>query len=558
MDNPGGNPFLERPAKQPEEQPIEAKLADYSILSRRPPLPEAVCPQSPILWRESFAVLMLVVFCDAIIYRGQGFAGYALLFAVAPALLAFGSPSLRGGGRVWLVGAMLGILAVKLLWCGTWWLVTAGFALLAAFAAAMSGLCPYVLETMAFLAQSVLGYEGVLQHCRSLNKFGPAIGRTKWLSIGLPLIVFGMFSLIFIFANPDILKAFGEYLHEWFLTLRQWLLRFSPSAGEVFFWITVLWISIGLLRPAIRRALGDEESSDLAASSDSAATASAAPEYAAYRNMLATVIALFAFYLAFEFKTLWFRVFPQGFYYSGYAHEGAAWLTGALGLSTLILSLVFRGRVLQDPRLPRLRTLAWIWSLENMLLAVAVYHRLYIYIGFNGMTRMRMVGIFGMTAVVVGFVLVVWKIVHGHNLVWLVRRHLLTVALAAYLFMLIPVDTIVVSYNVGRILDGDPAPSVQISVHPISSEGVLLLEPLLDCKDDVIREGVRAMLAKRQSMAERLAEQRKDLGWTSYQISDRMVLDALRKDSARWEQYSDPDQRNAALRRFDDYAYQWF
>ena len=48
--------------------------------------------------------------------------------------------------------------------------------------------------------------------------------------------------------------------------------------------------------------------------------------YPAFRNTLLTVIALFAAYLVFEFKTLWFRVFPEGFYYSGYAHQGAAWL----------------------------------------------------------------------------------------------------------------------------------------------------------------------------------------------------------------------------------------
>ena len=174
-------------------------------------------------------------------------------------------------------------------------------------------------------------------------------------------------------------------------------------------------------------------------------------------------------------------------------------------MATAVLSLVFRGRMLCDPRLPRLRRLAWLWSLENMLLAAAVYHRLYIYIGFNGMTRMRMVGIFGMTAVLVGFLLVIWKIVHRRSFLWLVRRHLWTVAMTAYVFLLTPVDTIVTSYNVGRILAGDPAPSVQISDHPISAEGILLLEPLADAKNpkvpDEIREGVRAMLAERRDQA---------------------------------------------------------
>ena len=103
-----------------------------------------------------------------------------------------------------------------------------------------------------------------------------------------------------------------------------------------------------------------------------------------------------------------------------------------------------------------------------MLLAIAVYHRLYIYIGFNGMTRMRMVGIFGISAVLVGFLLVLWKIARNRGFLWLLHRHLWTVAMAVYVYSVIPVDVVVVQYNVHRILAGDPAQSVQISVHPIA------------------------------------------------------------------------------------------
>ena len=85
----------------------------------------------------------------------------------------------------------------------------------------------------------------------------------------------------------------------------------------------------------------------------------------AYVAMLVDLY-LFAVYLALQFQTLWFRVFPKGFYYSGYAHDGAAWLSAALALATAALSAIFRGAVLQDPRLPRLLALpkpaGWINS----------------------------------------------------------------------------------------------------------------------------------------------------------------------------------------------------
>ena len=286
-------------------------------------------------------------------------------------------------------------------------------------------------------------------------------------------------------------------------TFRQWLIEFSPHPAEMVFWCVVAWIAIGMLRPLLSRPLFEERARwEQQLSGKRGGAPSPSPLYAACRNTLATAIVLFAVYLVFEFQTLWCRVFPPGFYYSGYAHQGAAWLTVALALATLILSLAFRGSILHDPRVRGLKLLAWIWSLENVLLAIAVYHRLYIYIGFNGLTRMRMVGICGISAVLAGFLLVLWKIARNRGVLWLLRRHLWTVAIAVYLYSLMPVDVLVVRYNARRILAGDSAPSVQISVHPISAEGLLHLPPLLDCEDDIVREGVTAYLADALDQAE--------------------------------------------------------
>jgi hypothetical protein len=323
--------------------------------------------------------------------------------------------------------------------------------------------------------------------------------------------------------------------------------------------VAVLWIAIGLLRPVVSRTFFEETPGSAEGASDSMRETTESPLYLAYRNTLLTVIVLFAVYLGFEFKTLWFRVFPIGFYYAGYAHEGAAWLTLALALATAILSFIFRGRLLNDPRLTRLRRLAWIWSAENLLLAIAVYNRLYIYIGFNGMTRMRIIGLFGMTAVVVGFILVLRKIAMNRGFIWLLRRHLWTLALTIYLFALTPVDAIWVGYNVRRILAGDLAPSVQISEHPIDSQGILCLPPLADCEDETIREGVLAMLAQRQADAESTLLSRQEKGWTAIQIVDYMLLDRLRRPNSPWQKYADSRQRDATFQRYKDYAYtRWY
>jgi hypothetical protein len=378
-----------------------------------------------------------------------------------------------------------------------------------------------------------------------------------WLSVVLPTTTALVFSTLFVLANPDLMAAFGEQIAQWLDTTRDWLMRAAPEPLEVLFWLAVLWISTGLLRPVMGGSGWDENSPDRADGRGSAKQ-QPSPLYPAFRNTLIVVIALFAVYLVFEFNTLWFRVFPDGFHYSGYAHEGAAWLTVALALATVVLSAIFRGDVLRDPRLPKLQRMAWIWSFENLLLALAVYNRLFIYIGFNGMTRMRIIGLFGISAVVVGFLLVVWKIARHRDFVWLIRRHLWTVAIAVYLWAITPVDMITVRYNVQRILSGDPAPSVQISVHPISSEGVPLLLPLLECDDPVVRDGIRAMLAERLEQAETAALRREQLGWTAYQIADEVMLDRLRSAKPLWARYEDRGERAASLATFHEYAYQWY
>jgi len=434
-----------------------------SIESPPPPvLAEEVREKTPISWRELLVVLVLIVLCDLTIYRGRGFAGYAVLFAVAPMLLMFGAYRPRFGPFVWLVGLMMLVGAAKLLWCGSALMVGSGFVLLVAFAMAVSGLTPYVVEVVVFASQSILGgYEGLGQYGRWLAGASPDARRVSWLNYILPILTLIAFSSLFILANPDLLTLFNEQLQKIVERLRIWIADYARLT-EVLFWLAVMWISVGLLRPVLVRPKSDDASDDTSDDVPAATGETVEPAqpsmYLAFRNTLITVIVLFAVYLVFEFRTMWGREFEEGFYYSGYAHNGAAWLTVALALATLLLSMVFRGRVLLDPRVRNLRRLSWLWSLENFVLAVVVYHRMSIYVDFNGMTRMRTVGIFGMSAVVIGFILVLYKISRGRSFLWLVRGHLWTLALIVFLYALTPVDTIVVKYNVNRILSGDLLP----------------------------------------------------------------------------------------------------
>ncbi len=523
-----------------------------------PPHEEPPSEQPSVTWLELVSILLMVVLADLTVYRSHGFAGYAVFFALAPLLLLLGSPKRCLSGWLLTTGLMLLVVAGRLVWCGSGLQAACGLFVLVAFSMAMAGMRPFVLELVVYGSQTFLaGYEGLAVYRRTADRLSPIRGPSSWLNFGLPAAAFLVFGLIFIVANPNLLTWFNDSL-EWMLTaLRESIIEIVPDWREALFWAGVLWLTIGLLRPVAGPMLAklaariERPADDLAATAD-------APLYVPFRNTLLTVIGLFAVYLAFEFWTMWFREFPEKFHYSGYAHEGAAWLTVALALATVLLSLIFRGSALRDARLPRLRRMAWIWSFENMLLAAAVYNRMLIYIGFNGMTWMRTVGFFGITCVVVGFGLVVWKIIQNRSFAWLLRHHMLALAFCIYLFALTPVDALVHRYNVQRIMSGDSAPSVQISVHPISTEGVPVLLPLAECPNEIVREGVLAMLADRHDEAKRLAQANEQKGWTTYQGSEQVLLNLLDKHQSKWSHYANLQKRKVALAAFHDYAYQWY
>jgi hypothetical protein len=452
---------------------------------------------------------------------------------------------------------MLVLLCVKLIWNGNDLAVVAGAALIIAAAMSLAGQKPFVLEGFLFASQVIpAGVLALGTYARSAVTSRTRARKSNWPAILLPGLTLAMFSAIFVMANPDLLSWVSQGWTDAVRRFRHWLINYGPSPLEVVFWFGTAWIAAGLLRPLAGFVFGED--SETQQTTQPSHRVEPAPLFDAFRNTLAGVVILFAVYLVFEFATLWFREFPQGFHYSGYAHGGAAWLTVALALATLTLSVVFQGRTLRDPRLHTLRRWAGAWAIENLILALAVYHRLFIYIGFNGMTRMRVIGLLGITAVVAGFILMLIKISRSRSFLWLVRRDLWALAGCVYLYAVLPVDTLTTWYNVRQILFGRPAASVQLSVHPIRSEGLLLLRPLLQSDDVMIREGIRAMLAEERIAFDRRESTLQSEHWTAWQWSDarlRQQLDGLQDELAPLE---DAAAREAAREAFDRYAYQWY
>lgn len=502
--------------------------------------------------RAILIVLAMVAVADVTLYHAAGFTGPAGFFLGATILVYFGIPKRVIGITCILLTLMLGMLAARLAWNGWAMQVVVGFWILHAIVVSLRGHTPFVLETMVFAAECI---PGGYQFFNSINDrvrksvLAPAdSGQTpRLLNYGLPIIAALMFGGIFVMANPDVVSWVSSRFGEIAQTLRDFLFHFS--IWEIGFWGVVAWLTGGLLRPVIKPFIESPEAPS------SVEAPIEAPLYPAFRNTLLTVIALFSAYLVFEFRTLWFREFPEGFYYAGYAHEGAAWLTTALGLATVMLSLIFRGLTLVDPRRSRLTKLAWCWSALNFVLALAVYNRMYIYIDFNGMTRMRIVGLLGISSVVGGFALVLVKINRGRDFLWLIRRQLWILGFAVYLYLILPVDVLIHSYNVGQVLAGNPAPVVQITGHEVDDEALPQLLPLCDLDDEQIRHGIQAFLSlrHRQLQGDRAKQMR--LGWTAKQFSRDRAWNALEASREKWDVISGQAKQQAGWKRLQEHAY---
>lgn len=540
--------------------------------------------------RELLGLLLLVLIADLLIYRGEGYSGFAAFLVLTLPLLFMARPKADSSPRP-IVSALMAILviatAVRVMWLGHVALILVGLVLLAGWARAVSGRVPYVVDTVVqtFIAPlSGICVAHVYRYLLSRPPTdhtaaeGDAVTKPKPRGLLLPIVTVLTFGTFFVLANPVLQEWIRETLSVVSTQFVDLIAVVMPDFAEIFFWVVTLAAAIGFVRPLLQTSLID---SLTPVADDADQTASSAEHvYASFRNTLIAVTVLFAGYLAFEFITLWRRDFPEGFYYAGYAHSGAAWLTVALAAASALLSAMFRGSMLADDRLPVLKRIAWIWSAENFLLAIAVVNRLLIYVDFNGMTRMRVVGFLGIAAVASGFVLVVIKIARTKSFGWLIHGDFFVVAAAVVLFLVLPVDRMVHAYNTQQILAGDLAPSVQITEHPSDLGGYLSMIPLLNCDDEIIRHGVAAMLfsqvdrvttvrTARTQVKKALAHELQDqmLKWTSYQHAKRQFLERMaslptgdgeQNDDSFTALKNSEVERAQAFEAFKKYAYQWY
>ena len=537
---------VEPPEPPPRATPWQRtdSALNFELLEDAPGCTAAVLGLPLRLW-DTLAIVLMAIAADVCLYDNPGGTGAGVLFLVATiGLLSLAPKSDRA------VSPML-LLSILLMTAASAWNFKAGLGILAFLA--VTGLAIKIHRPDWRISEVgwVIPWTVVLAPVKFLGHLVRLLGFTgesepgepepkRWRLIPLrivlvPLCVVIVFVMIFRAANP-VVERLTEDIFDWAAELLNELWELI-SPARIFTWVFWLMIFAALVRPVVKSYVADK----LAKRSEKLKLPNGpAPDNANYATAAATLISVNLLFIAFhaiDWPYLYFDTkLPKGISYSEYAHRGCFWLTVGLLLSTAIIGVIFKKRLNFHPGAGLLRSLSYVWAALNGVLAIGALRRLQMYVDYNGMTRMRIVGIYGIVLVTVGLVLMVIKVRRSRNTAWLVRCDILALWVTLVLLALTPMDYISWTHNAGQAMKGNHRPLANLVAQKrrMSPESLPPLIQLLDYEppgralDDAVdagtlRRGIAAILGQRLDGLRKT----KPEAWTEWQGASDWALRAL-------------------------------
>jgi hypothetical protein len=530
-------------------------------------LKPGIVPLRNVRLLEIVALVALTGALDYLIYQGVGGLSYAIAILAIPLVVLVAAPVKRWSAPLFFVLTLLLTLAARFAWQFQPFSLAIGVAVLFAFAIIYRSGRAYV----PFLAVSMLptGMIGIVRcfqyfvpnlQNRKHTVFRRRVDGTTVAVIAVPLGIVLTFAVVFLLSNPILRDVAGRNWDPLWAAIRDVYARFAPTPERSIFWAACVVFLASMLRPALVRYRGSYKWRI------SEVTPSDVPSESklAYRMAMNTLLGVNLLFIAYNVIDARYlvvlRELPSGLDHSQYAHQGVFWLTVALAMSTCVLGTIFSGVLHFHQKAGRLKALAHFWVLQNLLIAVWVMLRLHMYIDYNGLTRMRIVGIYGTLLVLCGLVLVAVMILRKRSIRWLLRKELAALAIAIIALAVTPLDWIAWTVNtplIQRMIP--PRPAVQLSVQPISAEGLMTLIPLLDHDDPVIAAGVAGLLGEWYSGYERYETQRyvPPARWTEYQLSEELCARAIALNMDRIRALIPDGNWGAALERLKAHTARW-
>ena len=346
------------------------------------------------------------------------------------------------------------------------------------------------------LAQAVVGLVGPWLDLRRARKAGRTTRAWNWGAVApllaLPVVGGAIFLTLFTIANPVIAKALSG-------------VRLPAFSADLFwrtlFWLMVLTLVWGVLRPRRRRALPVGKVKPVATL--------AGVSVASVTLSLMVFNALFAMQNGLDAVILWGGAGPPaGLTLAKYAHRGAYPLIATALLAGLFVLVAL------DPRrptaqVPLIRILVVAWVAQNLFLVASSILRTVDYVQAYSLTRLRIAALVWMGLVGLGLVLICWRMLRGKSAAWLINANAAAALLVLVAGCVVDLGAVAAAWNVRHASElGGQGPKLDLcyldALDDSAAVSLILLEqtPAPDLPADYVtalREYAVADLRTRQS-----------------------------------------------------------
>jgi hypothetical protein len=243
----------------------------------------------------------------------------------------------------------------------------------------------------------------------------------------------------------------GSYLKAAVDTVGTWLSLVSwPAIDRIFLWCLVATGALTFLWPSINLRAGTicmKEWPTFSLPADETVSR--------LRTWVIVGLANILFFWAngLDAWFLWFKAkLPIGVNYSEFVHQGVYALIGTTILSAMMLTVLFQQHE-NVSRKKTTRALALVWIVQNLILIGSVCLRLKLYVEAYQLSVLRFHVCSFLALVVVGYVLLSWRILLGKSLNWLLATNSVSLFCLFYALQFVDVAGIVARYNVEHWLE---------------------------------------------------------------------------------------------------------
>lgn len=285
------------------------------------------------------------------------------------------------------------------------------------------------------------------------NKYAKFISRNLVLAI-IPMLVFGVFFLIFFNANP----VFNELVNNsWLYIIDLFNLTFDEASfGRVIFFLFATYLTFSILfdwgvAKKLLKLLPQNEHITPTEEASEQASNYQRNEYKIALMLIGSVNILLLIINIIDINFLWLSFdYSQAGNLSKLVHEGTGTLILSIFLSIAILLYYFRKDLNFYQNNKLLKSLAYTWIGQNVILIISVSLRNYYYIDFYGLTHLRIgVGVF-LLITLIGLCTLWVKIKDLKSFFYMLRANTWAIYVVWMSLTLVNWDVLIARYNLSH------------------------------------------------------------------------------------------------------------